>query len=161
MRKPEQFGTRRRLRGWAALGLALTTGCATNPAAHDPMLGDRIPATQAYPRAAAQGTSGVPAGRAASQDRMAIDNPPALPAQPVRQTGWSQPGGELTWEQARQMLRDRRVDWQRLDQHEHQWVFCCSIPDSRNPSVSRHYRAQGATELEAIQLVLQQIDAGQ
>jgi hypothetical protein len=41
-----------------------------------------------------------------------------------------------------------------------EWQFSCSIPNRQNPNVNRQYRATAATELAAIQAVLDQIDKG-
>lgn len=88
--------------------------------------------------------------------------PPAAPApsQPVAR-GLAPAGIHVgTFEQAQVFLASRGVKWQSLQTWGDQgaWKFSCSIPNSKNPYISRTYEGQARDSLAAIQAVIDQIE---
>lgn len=58
----------------------------------------------------------------------------------------------------RQLNTGRRVTWQRLETLEKGgWLFQCAVANPANPNAEFNYKASGATELEAVRKVLDQI----
>jgi len=65
-----------------------------------------------------------------------------------------------TYEQAQAVLASRGVRGQHLDTlGDGQWTFSCSVPSSKNQYISRTYEARAATNLAAIQAVLDKMDS--
>jgi hypothetical protein len=58
------------------------------------------------------------------------------------------------------LLQARGVKWRRLETvgERNESQFSCSIPNPQNPYISRTYEARAATDIAAIQAVLDQID---
>ncbi len=64
-----------------------------------------------------------------------------------------------SFEQAKAQLDARGVTWYRLESGEPgMFKFSCSVPNRHNRTLSRTHEAQAASELAAIQAVLDQID---
>ncbi|GIW79850.1 MAG: hypothetical protein KatS3mg105_1657 [Gemmatales bacterium] len=93
----------------------------------------------------------VPISTASRNSGLAGPAPPYVP--PVSD------GSRLTYEQAQVILRSYGVTWQRLETwgDDGQWKFSCSVPNPNNAYISRNYEARGATYLDAIQAVLEQL----
>jgi len=87
---------------------------------------------------------------------------PALAAQPVSSVRGVSPTGAraLTYEQAIALLAAKGVKWRKLEMivERNESKFSCSIPNPQNPNISRYYEASAATDLAAIQAVLDQMD---
>jgi hypothetical protein len=69
-------------------------------------------------------------------------------------------GGQAdTLDQALRQLRNgRRVNWERLETQENgSWYFQCAIANPAKPDAEFNYKASGATEVEAVRKVLDQI----
>ncbi len=174
--------------GVAALGL-LAAGCGSGAGvkeklgqiahAPDPFFGgptlgsgsrppatsqDRIPPTETGgvtllpPSTLAPGPASL-AGRSSTrrENDLVIDTPP--PGAPVKQANWSNRDG-MTWEQAREMLRQRGVTSQRLEIHQGRWFLRCTMPHPTDPNRVREYQAVADDELSGMRAVIEQIDAG-
>lgn len=87
--------------------------------------------------------------------------PPQPPVQPVSSVRGVSPGGPriTSYEQAIALLSAKGVKWRRLETigEQNQSQFSCSIPNPQNPFISRTYEARAATDLDAIQAVIDQI----
>ncbi|MCS6853102.1 MAG: hypothetical protein NZ700_18255 [Gemmataceae bacterium] len=81
---------------------------------------------------------------------------PSLPpnAAPVH------PSQVTTYEQAQALLLARGVKWQRLETwgDRGEWKFSCSIPNPKNPFISRTYEGRASDYLAAVRAVLNQIE---
>jgi hypothetical protein len=88
--------------------------------------------------------------------------PATPPAQPVSSVRGVAPAGPrvTSYEQAMALLTAKGVKWRRLETigEPSQSQFSCSIPNPRNAFISRTYEARAATDLEAIQAVIDQIN---
>jgi hypothetical protein len=85
--------------------------------------------------------------------------PPAQTVSSVR--GVSPAGLRVTsYEQAMALLTAKGVRWRKLEMvvERNESKFSCSIPNPQNPNISRYYEASAATDLAAIQAVIDQID---
>jgi hypothetical protein len=87
--------------------------------------------------------------------------PPQPAAQPVSSVRGVSPAGPrvTSYEQAMALLAAKGVQWRRLETigDQNQSQFSCSIPNPQNPYISRTYEARAATDLDAIQAVIDQI----
>lgn len=85
------------------------------------------------------------------------ESSPAAPAQPTFRS--SPTGGRvMSIDQAQVVLERHNVRWQRIDRTPAgEWKFSCSIPDRQDPSKSRTYVAEAATQLGAYQAALERI----
>lgn len=91
----------------------------------------------------------------------------------VQQTGAAAPapppsGGAMTYEQAQQILKQRGVVWQRLDQftsgNQEQWKFQCSIPIPGSSNINRTYETKAplpSDAISAIRAVIEMIEKEQ
>ena len=64
------------------------------------------------------------------------------------------------WQVAARRLKDLGIRKYRLESQieEQTFVFVCTFPSPDNPRIVRRFEADADTPLEAVQLVLQQID---
>jgi hypothetical protein len=86
--------------------------------------------------------------------------PAQASAQPVSSVRGVSPAGPrvTSYEQAMALLVAKGVKWRRLETiDQNQSQFSCSIPNPQNPFISRTYEARAASDLEAIQAVIDQI----
>jgi hypothetical protein len=86
----------------------------------------------------------------------------AAPRDPMQAPTFGTSGRPTSFEQAQPLLKARGVTWQRLETvaATGEWQFSCSVPNRQNPNVNHQYKGTGATDLAAIQAVLDQIDRG-
>jgi len=113
-------------------------------------------------RIAGPNTPGTWQGQAgATGATLQSPQPAQASAQPVSSVRGVAPAGPrvTSYEQAMALLTAKGVKWRRLETigEQNQSQFSCSIPNPRNPYISRTYEARAATDLEAIQAVIDQI----
>ena len=100
----------------------------------------------------------MPAGGVAPVNAVVPHPNAAIPTAPAIAVP---PGGAPvdTLDQAlRQRQTGRTVSWQRLETLDGGgWRFRCAVANPNNPNVDSNYDAKGATELEAVRQVLNQI----
>jgi hypothetical protein len=148
---------------------AALAGATSNPAAMDPAHDLRIadtPRASAPDYRAAQGAGGW-SGSALQKPEPVNSNPTdgtrpspvPMIRSPAAAATSAPPGPAATYEQARAQLEARSVSWSKLEQDQDQWQFTCSVPNSQNPSVSKTYVGKASTPLDAMRVVLKEIDA--
>lgn len=66
----------------------------------------------------------------------------------------------MTYEEARAVLQQRGVTWQRLETwgEDGLWKFTCAIPNAKNPNIRRTYEAQAPDAIAVLRAVIEQID---
>jgi hypothetical protein len=68
--------------------------------------------------------------------------------------------GAATYEQLVSQLKERGVDWYRLEKGSKGVNFTCTIPNPQNPAKIRTLEGTAGTDTGAIKAVLEQIDKG-
>lgn len=68
----------------------------------------------------------------------------------------------LTYEQLQARLAACGILWQKLEQNSEtgEWQFSVAVPNRQNPNLRRIHRATAATDVAAMQAVLQEIERG-
>lgn len=146
----------------------------TSPASEDPRR-MRIDAPPVVPVSSPGGAArGVAPGNVQMEGPISIPEatsnraPVPIAQAGLQQTGAATPpapaGGAMTFEEAQRLLKQRGVEWQRLDGDRGQWKFQCSTPIPGSANIYRTYETKAplpSDPLSAVQAVLKEIEKEQ
>jgi hypothetical protein len=100
----------------------------------------------------------VPAGGVAPVNAVVPPPNPAVPTAPAIAVPSGASRADTLDQAFRQLQNGRTVSWQRLETLDGGgWRFRCAVANPTNPNVDSNYDAKGATELDAVRQVLDQI----
>jgi hypothetical protein len=96
----------------------------------------------------------VPPATAVAQTKGQMDNFQGLVQEPSARLEFGRAG----YEQLKGQLKDRGMNWEKWESEGDRGRFTCTVTDPADPKKTRSYSVNAASELEAMQAVIDQID---